>query len=198
MINLLPPERKESYLFARRNATMIRAIVGLAIGLSLLLLAIGASTWSLQDEAEKYNNAIVSSQTSLAKQDEVATIARVQDITNTLKLVVKVLSQEVLFSELLRQIGTVMPNGAVLRTLSLNGDSSGVINIEAGAINYKSASQVQINLKDQKNKIFKSSDIISIDCTSVDPDYPCTVTLRAEFAPDNSFMLLSTSRKTTQ
>jgi hypothetical protein len=194
MINLLPPEHKQAYLFARRNSVVVRAITGLTVGLAVLLLVIVGSLWFIQQETENFKNSISSTKADLKEQDEAATIARVQDISNSLKLVVSVLDQEVLFSELLRQVGTAMPSGTVLRNLSINSDLTGALDLDAGAVNYNSASQVQINLKDPKNQVFKSADIVSITCDGTDPAYPCTVSLRAEFSNDSAFMLLSRDR----
>lgn len=191
MINLLPPERKEAYHYARRNNVALKAIIGLLVGLSLLVLIVGGSVLFLNNETDDFKDSIAISKSDLEKQDEAKTIERVQDISNSLKLVVNVLEQEVLFSELLKQVGAVMPSGTVLRNLSINGDLSGALDLEAGAINPNSASQVLINLKDPANQLFKTADLIAINCNTTDPAYPCTVILRAEFAADNDFMLLS-------
>ena len=195
MINLLPPERKQAYLFARRNSLVLRSIVGLAVGLALLFVITGGSLLFLQRETENYKDSIAITKSDLQKQDEAETIARVKDISNSLKLVVSVLEQEVLFSELLRQVGAVMPSGTVLRNLSINGDLSGALDLEAGATDQNAASQVLINLKDPRNQIFKAADLVAITCDGTDPAYPCTVTLRAEFTADNAFMLLSQGRQ---
>lgn len=195
MINLLPAERKKAYLFARRNSIILRAIVGLAIGFTVLVLIVGGSLLFLQRETDNFKDSIAISKSDLQKQDEAETIARVQDISNSLKLVVNVLEQEVLFSELLKQVGAVMPSGTVLRNLSLNGDLSGALDLEAGAIDQNSASQVLINLKDPSNQLFKNADLVAITCSGTDPAYPCTVILRAEFSNDNEFMLLSKERQ---
>ena len=88
-----------------------------------------------------------------------------------------------------------MPSGTVLRNLSINGDLSGALDLEAGATDQNAASQVLVNIQDDNNKIFKNADLVAITCDGTDPAYPCTVTLRAEFTADNSFMLLSEDRE---
>lgn len=191
MINLLPPERKQAFLFARRNSIVLKTLFGLMAGFSILVLIVGGSVLFLQQETENYKESIAISKSDLEKQDEAQTVARVQDISNSLKLVVNVLEQEVLFSKLLKQVGSVMPSGTVLKNLSLNGDLSGALDLESGAIDQNSASQVLINLQDPSNQLFKNADLVAITCDGTDPAYPCTVTLRAEFTADNSFMLLS-------
>lgn len=194
MINLLPSEKKQGYLFARRNTIALRFIVGLSIGLVGIAVVVAGGLWFIGQQTDDYSEAIASSKATLAKQNEASTISRVQGISDSLTLVVKVLNQEVLFSELLRQVGAAMPSGTVLRNLSLSSNLTGALDLEAQATDFKTASQVQLNLKDPKNRIFTSADIVSIKCGGTDPTYPCTVILRAQFSADNAFMLLSNQR----
>jgi hypothetical protein len=89
-----------------------------------------------------------------------------------------------------------MPQGTVLEDLSLNNELTGALDLRAGAVDYKSATQVQVNLQDAKNSVFERADIVNIKCGSnADNDkpdpYPCEITLRALFSKDNNFMLLS-------
>ena len=196
MINLLPPDSKKTFFYARRNTQLIRFVIGLTIGIVGLLVIIGASMLYLQQETKAYEEAVSTTKAELKKENEAQTVQRVQDISNSLKLVVSVLEQEVLFSKLLRQVGAVMPQGTVLEDLSLSNELSGALDLRAGAVDYRSASQVQVNLQDTKNSIFDRADIVNIKCSSsADADkpdpYPCEITLRALFSKNNNFMLLS-------
>jgi hypothetical protein len=198
MINLLPHDTKQTLVFARHNTYLIRAIIGLAIGLAVLAVVVAGSYFVLQQQANDYDRSIKEAEASLKAQNEAATIKRVQEISNSLTLVVDVLEEEILFSELLRQVGAVMPSGTALQNLSLSGGLSGAIDLQAVAIDYNSGSQVQINLEDPANQIFAKADLVGIDCNGrEDLRYPCIVTLRAQFSDDNDFKLLSTSRKAT-
>ena len=196
MINLLPPDSKKTLFYARRNTQLIRFVIGLSIGILGLLVVIGASVFYLQQETKTYEEAVSSTKAELKKENEAETVQRVQDISNSLKLVVSVLEQEVLFSKLLRQVGAVMPQGTVLEDLSLNNELTGALDLRAGAVDYRSASQVQVNLQDSKNSVLQRADIVNIKCdSSADNDkpdpYPCEITLRALFSKDNNFMLIS-------
>ena len=193
MINLLPPETKQTFMFARRNAFLVRYLSGLLIGVAALAISVVIGLVLLQQETNNYKDSIAAAEADLKAQREEETIARVKDISNSLKLVVDVLEQEVLFSKLLRQVGAIMPSGTVLQSLSLDSELSGALDLQAGAVNYNAASQVQINLSDPDNGIFTKADLVSITCGASQETgaYPCLVTLRAEFGQDNQFMLLS-------
>jgi len=120
---------------------------------------------------------------------------RVEDISGSLKLVVQVLSREILFSTLIRQIGSAIPAKASLTGLSISKVTGG-IDLTAIASDYDTATQVQVNLKDPANKIFDKADIVNVTCTGAaasDPAYPCTVTIRAQFASNNPFLFIKTT-----
>lgn len=191
MINLLPPELKTGYRYARRNvalrkwvALFLVALVGLGGLATYGLLALKQST-------VHYNTEIAATEATFQKENSAATQKQVKDISNNFKLVVKVLGQEVLFSELIQQIAATIPDNANLTGLNIN-QTQGGIDISANATDYKTATQVQVNLSDPKNKIFTKADIVSITCTSGGQSaYPCTVNLRALFAPNNPFLFIN-------
>jgi Tfp pilus assembly protein PilN len=191
MINLLPPELKTGYRYARRNvglrkwvAMFLIALVGLGALATYGMLALKQST-------VHYNTEIAATEAVFQSEKSAATQKQVKDISNNFKLVVKVLSQEVLFSQLIQQIAAAIPDNANLTGLNIN-QTQGGIDISANATDYKTATQVQVNLSDPKNKIFTKADIVSISCTNGgQSSYPCTVNLRALFAPNNPFLFIN-------
>lgn len=193
MINLMPPELKTGYVYARRNvglrkwaAVFLIALIGLGALATYGLLSIRQSTIS-------YDNKIAATETVFQKEKSTATQKQVQDISNNFKLAVKVLSQEVLFSQLIKQIAATIPANANLTGLTINQVQGG-IDISANATDYKTATQVQVNLADPKNKIFSKADIVSITCggdTQAGSAYPCTVNIRALFSSDNPFLFIN-------
>jgi Tfp pilus assembly protein PilN len=199
MINLLPPEVKQGYRYARFN-------VGLRRWVLLCLVALigmgGLATYGLLTLQQSTNNVseqIASTQAAFQKENFSGTQTQVQDISNSFRLVVKVLGQEVLFSELIKQIAAAIPANANLTGLNI-GQTTGGIDISAEAMDYNTATQVQVNLADPANKIFSKADIVSITCnntTATNPQYPCTVNLRALFAVNNPFLFIN-SKVTSQ
>jgi len=193
MINLLPGEVKTNYLYARRNVSLRRwvaafliAFVGLGIIATYGLLAI-------HQQNRRYDQQIAASQALLKKENFTGTQTQVKNISNNFKLVLQVLSNEVLFSELIKQIAATIPSGASLTNLNIN-KSQGAIDISAVATDYNTATQVQINLADPSNKIFSKADLVSVSCSQNDAApsaYPCNVTVHALFAPDNPFLFIN-------
>lgn len=201
MINLLPPDIKESYRYARRNVSLRKWVIALLIAF-IGLGALGTfGLLTIQQSSLQFEKEVATSEEILKKEQYRATQKRVQDIGNSFKLVVRVLSQEVLFSQLLKQIGASIPTNANLTGLTIS-QTQGGLDITAVATDYKTASQVQVNLSDPDNKIFSKADIVSINCettassstsesASLDAQYPCKVTVRALFAANNPFLFIN-------
>jgi hypothetical protein len=190
MINLLPTDIKEGYTYARRNVRLRRW--AFSFGLALVgLAALGTvGMLTLHQTSNNYQKQVTMAQETLKKEDLEGTQKRIQDISNSFKLVVKVLGQEVLFSDLIRQMGAAMPAKANLTGLTIR-DTTGGLDIVAEATDYSTATQVQVNLADPRNKIFSKADIISITCDRTDSAYPCIVNIRALFAKDNPFLFIN-------
>lgn len=193
MINLLPPDVKDSYRYASLNIVLRRWIT--MFGLALVGLGIIATIGllTLQGSITHYNRQIDASKKLFIKEDFAGTQTEVQNISNSFKLVVKVLGQEVLFSQLIKQIAAAIPSNANLTGLTIN-QTQGGIDITAVATNYSTATQVQVNLSDSNNKIFSKADIVSVTCggtNSTNPRYPCTVNIRALFASNNPFLFIN-------
>lgn len=191
MINLLPSEVKQGYRYARRNVQLGRWVIICLVA----LVGLGAITTygllNLHQSTTQSKNQIAASQALFQKEDFSGTQKQVQDISSSFKLVVQVLGKEVLFSQLIKQIGASMPDNAYLTGLTISQIQGG-LNITANATDYKAATQVQVNLADPANKIFSKADIESISCQSVtDPAYPCVVTIKALFATNNPFLFIN-------
>lgn len=191
MINLLPPETKEDYRYARRNRILSRWITA---GLLCLLggaLLLGGGFLYLNQSIKSTQQQIATTNQQLETQNLSATQKQVAGISNNLKLVVQVLSQEILFSQLLKQLASVTPNNVILTNLAITQAQAGV-EVTAETTNYDAATQLQINLADPKNQIFSKADIVSINCTGgSNTDYPCTVDIRALFATNNPFLFIN-------
>jgi len=195
MINLLPPETKEAYRYARRNRMLIRWVTAGLLCLAGGLLLLGGGYLYLNQSIKTTNQQIADSNHQLQAQNLTAVQKQVTTISNNLKLVVNVLSKEILFSKLLKQLASVTPGNAVLTNLVIT-QAQGGIEITAQTADYHAATQLQINLADPKNQIFSKADIISINCAGTsDSKYPCTVDIRALFASDNPFLFINDKGK---
>lgn len=196
MINLLPPSIKTNYHYGRRNRVLRRWLLAVSVALlGAALLAVGGAVF-LQASTNNYDrrSAQTSAQLKDQKVDDVQ--KQVTTISNNLKLTVQVLSKEILFSQLLKKLGSVTPSNVILTNLAIS-QTQGAIDITALTANYETATQLQINLADPQNQIFSKADIVSINCSanSNNSKYPCTATYRALFATDNPFLFINDSKK---
>ncbi len=197
MINLLPPEVKQSYGYARRNVQLRRWVAICLVALLGLGVITTYGLLRVRQQTTQYSHRVAATQQMFRQENFAATQQQVQDISGSFKLVVKVLGQEVLFSQLLKQIAATIPAKANLTGLNIN-QTQGGIDITAVATDYNTATQVQVNLADPANKIFSKADIVSVTCNSannLNPKYPCTVNLRALFAANNPFLFINSKGK---
>jgi Tfp pilus assembly protein PilN len=194
MINLLPPELKKDYRYARYNQGLIRwgSVFLLAIFGVAVMTASGL--FIMNNSMNNYKTTIASGQLQLASENITSVRQQVTDISNNLNLMVKVLSQEILFSKLLDQLAIITPPNVILTTLSIS-QSQNAINITAQTTDYNAGSQLQINLADPLNQIFSKADILDISCLppaqAINPSYPCTADIRAEFTKNNPFLFIN-------
>jgi len=197
MINLLPPETKDNYAYARRNSrlakwlfTMSMAFVGLA-----MLGVFGI--FFLDKTAKSYDSQVSVMQTNLKQQKQAETEKEVKEISNNLKLALQVLSKQILYSQMLKQLATIIPSNTALSNLTIS-DGQKALDITANTTDYAAATQLQVNLADSTNKIFSKADILNINCngsgaTEESKKYPCAVTIRALFNTKNPFLFTSNS-----
>jgi hypothetical protein len=195
MINLLPPATKQEYRYARRNTRLLRKLALFGIGLGGLMLICLAGVMYLQREASVHVARAEEIQQSLEEQNQAEIEKKVKDISGSLKLAVQVLSEEVLFSKLLKQLAVITPSNASLSNLRIS-ELTGGLDLTASTADYNAATQLQVNLTDPENQIFEKADIVSISCVAntssqTASKYPCTVIIRALFAKDNPFLFIN-------
>lgn len=196
MINLLPPELKDAYRYAHRNVLLVRWLVVCAVALVGLAAFSTFGLIYVHQATQDYARQVKSEQSSLASQHLTTTQSQVKDMSSSLQLAVQVLSKEVLFSKLLTHLATITPNNAVLTDLNIS-QTAGALDISALTADYSAATQLQINLADPANQLFKSADIVSIACgqNTSDPRYPCNVTIRALFTDSNPYLFINDGRR---
>lgn len=196
MINLLPPDYKENILYARRNRTLLNWISAMLIAL-LVLIAVIACGYILLNNSMKSQSAQTEATRQHLKEEKIdETRRQLDEISSNTKLILQVLSREILFSKLLKQLGASLPSGTRLQSIQIDKFEGGIA-LKALAKDVNAATQIQVNLSDPKNKIFQKADIESINCNSGtgDSEFDCTVQLRALFAKDNPYVYISDDAK---
>lgn len=190
-INLLPPDIKQEHRYARRNARLLHTLTLFGVGLAGMLVIVAAGLVYMQQVANDYRGQAKAAEARLQGQKQAEIEKQARDVSNDLKLAVQVLSKEILFSELLKQLAMSIPNNVSLRGISIS-ELKGALDITAEASDITTATQLQVNLTDPSNKIFSKADIISINCSSGGTKrYPCDITVRALFAEGNPYLFIS-------
>ncbi len=192
MINLLPPEAKQSIYYARKNTVLLKWLFALFAAIAGVFLIIFFGQVYISQATNQLNEDIARGEQNLAAQDLEETQTKAQEISDSLNLVVQVLSRQVLFSQLIRQVGAAIPEGAVLTGLTIN-ETEGGISLTADATDYSTATQVQVNLEDPANMIFARADIENVRCDLDDDEYPCQISIQALFGENSQFLLISDS-----
>lgn len=191
MIDLLPVEIKKSRAYGRLNRTLLRwnALCSAAI-LGVLLIG-GTGYFFINNAALSAADVKLETEKSIEKAKLSDVEANYAAFANNLKTVVQILSSQVLFSELLQQIGGVTPSGATLNTVSLS-DTDNALDLDFTTSSTSLAATIQVNLEDPKNELFEKADIIQVSCsTSGGGVESCNVQLRALFKEDAKFLFLN-------
>ena len=192
MINLLPPETKDDIALSRHNFMLFKiSIVLLGSILGMLLITQGGVFYMKQSKTA-YAAQVQGSKEAIKSQNLESVQTKVEEISGNIKLTTDVLSREILFSKLLKQIGAVMPANTSLSDLKISKTERSVV-LTAVASDYNTGTQIQVNLADPANKIFDKADIINITCSdaATDPRYPCTVIIRTQFSDNKSYLFIA-------
>ncbi len=214
MINLLPQELRENTIYARRNTQLLRWVIILIGVIAGIFLVVLFGQLYIKQSSKSYSSQIEQTREQLKVQKLEETQKKVESISGSIKLAVQVLSKQVLFSSVLKQIGAAVPEGAVFTGLSINKLQGG-LDLTAAATDYNTATQVQLNLQDPNNKIFEKADIVSVQCSTsggsttntntgvssssdLDTKYPCKITIRALFAQNNPFLFINSPGQGSQ
>ena len=145
------------------------------------LLVIFAGGWLyMNQQSNKLAGSIADGQRQLKEQNYEQVKEDAKQISGNVRLINQILSREIDFAALIQEIGTVMPPGTVLNTLTLS-KVDGAIDLSVDAKNNANAAQVAVNLSDPKNNIFEKVDIIKINCSTTPEPYPCNGTFKALF-----------------
>jgi Tfp pilus assembly protein PilN len=190
-------------VFGRRNRLLLQwtvtcliIIVTMSATVLFGMFYIDSSKKALTESIEKTQTEIKTEKLDQVQKEAVA-------LSQGVKLIVQILSKEVKFSKLLQSLGTIMPSGTNLSGITLSNDVAGALDLTATATNYQAATQVQVNLLDEKNNLFSKVDTVSVSCddgsqtssTGEKSNYPCQILLRAQFKEGASVTFLATPTK---
>lgn len=166
MINLMPPEAKSSIKYGAYNVNIIQySVLILAIGVALAALVVFGVQIVRSDEAN-LNDSIAKKQIQL--QEYTADNDKAQALTAKISTISKLLEGEVRFSELLQEIGGLLPAGARLTGLQLTTDFTEPLVLVATVNSKQTATELQQNLAN--SDLFVGADIQSLSPGRIDED----------------------------
>lgn len=186
MINLLPPDYATRIRFGRRNTVLRRWIIGAGFAIVGAIVIISLGWLYLNQQSADLKRSLDSTNAQLQAQNITQVKKDAAEITGDIKVINQLFSNEIRFSNLIQDIGHVMPPGTILSSLSLS-KVNGAIDLSASAKDYTSAAQIAVNLNDPANGLFSKVDIVNINCGSSNSDnsnngYKCNATFRALFS----------------
>lgn len=180
MINLLPSDLKTDRRYGRRNRTLRNySLVLFLIGICSTLVMFLNSRLIAADE--KNLRAEISQ-----KQAQAAALEPIQKkyekLAADLKTIEQLYGGEVVFSQLLPEIGGLLPSGTILNGLTLaSGKKDAPLNLEIDMESQELAAVFQQNLT--KSDLFEAADITVITSKGEGDDggYAYSATLSAKF-----------------
>lgn len=183
MINLLPSDIKEARRYGRRNRSLIGYCFGvIVIGVFTISIAFFNMRFVMDDETRlKQEMSERQPELEMLEKDQ----QEIEKIATQLKTIDKLYSGEVKFSELIPNIGGLLPNGVVLNALTLTGGKTSPLQLDVDIEAQNLAAVLQQNLVN--SDIFEAVDISSITSKGTGTSkpgvkvYPFGATLTATF-----------------
>lgn len=199
-LNMMPPDAKSAISYARKNIHLFHWTIGCLVIIIAMAATVIVGGFYIDNSKHNLSTSIEQTKTTITNQKLDKIQAQAQSLSGGVKLIVQVLSKEIQFSKLLQQLGALMPSGATLGNVQLSNKVNGALDLTANAIDYESATQVQVNLQDPKNNLFDKVDTISVTCNDgststngtgqVSAKYRCQILIRAQFKADAAVTLL--------
>lgn len=170
MINLLPPETKQEIRFGQLNITAIQyAVLIILISLALVAVLFFGVTVVGGDE-RSLHQAIDEKQQILTELEP--TVKEAESLEATINTISALLKREIQFSSLLQDIAGVIPEGASLTGLSLTGDETLPLRVDAVINDQSLAPVLRENL--ENSDLFEHADIQSIAASAVSEEGQAT------------------------
>jgi len=199
MINLMPPDSKSGIVFARRNTRLSHWTIGCLIIIFAMAATVVLGGFYIDNSKHNLTTSIEQTKSTISAEKLDKVQAQAESLSGGVRLILQVLSKEIQFSKLLQKLGGLMPAGATLGDIQLSNKVNGALDLTANAVDYESATQVQVNLSDPKNNLFDKVDTVSVSCTNgsasttgtVDSRYKCQILVRALFKSDAAVTLVA-------
>lgn len=152
MINLLPTNVKEDFSYGRRNSQIISWLLTVLFGIAILLIVATVGRLTIQTAR---NQAVVQKELieqQLVSSDFKTTNDEYSEFVDGLGNVKKLYQQQILYSRLIRKLGTLLPPGAKLTSISI-ADKDRAIGLNFDNDTDGLGPTIQLNLTDQSKQV---------------------------------------------
>lgn len=177
MINLLPNDVRESHYYGRKNRTLFFYSTALLMTAVVVAGIMVASIMLTKDEESSLRAQIDENNATIARLEgetkDVAGIATRLEITQKLR------ASGIEFSELIPQIGSLLPQGAVINALSLTGGTTDPLTLDVSIVNANVAPVLQQNLI--SSELFEAADVQFINANDSEGPYKFTASVSISF-----------------
>jgi Tfp pilus assembly protein PilN len=180
MINLMPDEAKQEIRSARVNVILARYIAIILLAFCFLILLLGGSYVVLTQTKANAQSLIDANQSKAAIYS--TTKAQVDALTSRLAQTKSILDQEILYSNVLVNIGKQMPAGTVIDSVSLDTASFSGKPVTLKAYAKTTDAAVALRQKFQTSPIFSKVNFESVSDTSGISGYPVSVSMTLTIA----------------
>ena len=190
MINLLPTQEKQNIIYARRNNILYKWILAAIAVIGLIILLTIAGIIYIQLNIDNVRKSTITTQEAISNQKLEQSQKDLQKLSDNFNTVVKLLSNQVLFSKLLPKIASILPPNTALGSITLSDQTNSAVDMSINAKDRADANQAYANISNPSNGLFDKADLISISCadstksSTTDNPYPCTANIRATFSAE--------------
>lgn len=158
MINLLPTHIKEERAYGRRNRTMLTYSVSLIVTAGIIAAVMAVSMQFVSSDEATLRSEIASSEVEIAALQ--SNIQEIENVSTRLQTAKKLSDSSVKFSNLIPQIGSILPEGVVLNALSLTGGKTDPLILDVDLQSADLAPVLARNLVE--SDLFEAADIASL------------------------------------
>lgn len=167
MINLLPPEYRESIDYGRKNTRILSWVTTLIFGIIVLFLVsiFGRLTFNIatnqaNSQKDSINSEITSSNLNSVEQ-------QYSDFLDGLTGLKKIYQQQILYSRLIKKLATLIPPDSKLSSIALT-DSDRAITLNFVNSRDNLGPTIQVNLENQGEYIAQQTRVLLPGAFSVD------------------------------
>ena len=179
MINLLPYSVREEREYGRKNRLLVAySTVIITTAFIVAIIMIGSLQFVGQD-TQAIEQTIEANETQIVQLE--SNIEGLKDVANRLQAADTLFEQNVIFSQLIPEIASSLPQGTVINGLSLSGGVNDTLSLNVSMVSADLAPVLQRTLTE--SALFDAADIGSISPTGNEESvYAFSATVNVSFA----------------